>query len=96
METLIATILIVAIFVISSMVLNNLFASTVKQNKRSILAKINELEYLYINEKIKHPFQDEHDGWTITIVDQTNSKTAKLEALNNISNQLIERDLNKQ
>ena len=50
METLVASVLIVVVFMISSMILNNLFSNTIKSNTRAIEAHINELQYLYINE----------------------------------------------
>lgn len=96
METLIATVLIMAIFVVSSLILNNLFASTVKHNKRAITAKLNEVEYLYINEQIKLPFQDDYEDWIITVTIQTNSKTVKIKAVNDVSNQVFEKDIFKE
>lgn len=92
METLIATVLIMVIFIISSLILNNLFASTVKHNMRAIKAKTNELEYLYINDKIELPFQDNFENWTITITTTRNSKTVTMKAFNDLSNQLIQKD----
>ncbi|WP_299334935.1 hypothetical protein [uncultured Psychroserpens sp.] len=95
METLIATVLIMVIFILSSLILNNLFASTVKHNMRAIKAKTNELEYLYINKKIELPFQGDFENWTITITNTRNSKIVKMKAFNDMSNQLIEKDLQK-
>ena len=63
METLIATVLIMVIFVVASMILNNLFSNTVKNNTRAITSKLNEVEYLYINDKIVLPYVDDYEDW---------------------------------
>jgi hypothetical protein len=52
METLVATVLIIIVFIIASMILNNLFFNTIKNNTTQIDAHLNELQYLYINEKL--------------------------------------------
>jgi hypothetical protein len=89
METLVATVLIVIIFMISSMILNNLFSNSIKNNTTDIDAQLSELEYLYENEKLVIPYDDDFKDWqilvdsykenTITIVEfeATNTKTSK-------------------
>tara|TARA_R110002096_G_C14628966_1_gene724741 strand:- start:1797 stop:2135 length:339 start_codon:yes stop_codon:yes gene_type:complete len=67
METLVASVLIVVVFMISSMILNNLFSNTIKSNTRAIEAHINELQYLYINEKLTLPYYDDLDKWNIEV-----------------------------
>ncbi|OUS03129.1 hypothetical protein A9Q86_01545 [Flavobacteriales bacterium 33_180_T64] len=68
METLIATVLIIVIFMLSSMILNNLFSSTIRNNTRLITSHLNELEYLYHNDKLSIPYQDDYQDWTIAIL----------------------------
>lgn len=67
METLIATVLIVVVFMISSMILNNLFSNSIKNNTRNIEAYLNELEYLYKNEKLLLPYHDEFKTWNVSV-----------------------------
>ncbi|WP_458628639.1 hypothetical protein [Winogradskyella sp. PC D3.3] len=90
METLIATVLIVIIFMISSMILNNLFSNSIKNNTRDIEAQLSELQYLYQNDKLTIPYNDDFKDWQILIdsytenntliieFEATNSKTAKI------------------
>lgn len=90
METLVATVLIVLVFMISSMIINNLFSNSIKYNTRDIDAYLNELEYLYENEKIKIPYQDEFKDWLIVIEkDRDNQSNILMEALNSITNKSI-------
>ena len=67
METLVASVLIVVIFMIASMILNNLFSNTIKSNTRVIEAHINELQYLYKNEKLTLPYYDDLDKWSVEV-----------------------------
>jgi len=87
METLVATVLIVAIFMIASMILNNLFSKTIENNTRSIDAHLNELHYLYLNEKLKIPFYEDFESWDISI--ENNTETIVFEALNTKTNKTI-------
>lgn len=73
METLVASVLIVVVFMIGSMILNNLFSHSIKGNTKNIDAYLNELEYLYINDKLIVPFQDEYGDWEIYINKQKNT-----------------------
>jgi len=89
METLVATVLIVIIFMISSMILNNLFSNSIKNNTRDIEAQILELQYLYENDKLRIPYNDDFKEWQIVVdsyiennmtiieFEATNSNTSK-------------------
>lgn len=66
METLVASILIVVIFMLASMILNNLFSHSIKTNTKAIDTYLNEMEYLSINDEITMPFYDNFEAWTIT------------------------------
>jgi predicted PurR-regulated permease PerM len=67
METLIATVLIVVVFMISSMILNDVFLNSIKNNTNEIEAYLNELEYLYIHKKLLVPYQDDFNVWQISV-----------------------------
>ncbi|AUP79699.1 hypothetical protein [Flavivirga eckloniae] len=89
METLVATVLIVIVFMISSMILNNIFSNSIKSNTREIDAYLNELEYLYKNEKLKLPYYDDLGDWKISIITLNTSssyKSVEFEALHIITN----------
>ena len=90
METLIATVLIMVIFIVASLILNNLFTNSIKYQSRSITAKLNEIEYLYTNDKLQLPYYDDYEGWTIKLLTTTKDKV-HLEASNTNTNKEIEK-----
>ncbi len=73
METLVASVLIVLVFMISSMILNNLFSNSVKNDTRAIDTYLSELHYKYINGHIKLPYHDDYTPWQISIVEHKSS-----------------------
>ena len=95
METLIATVLIMVIFVVASLILNNLFSNSIKNNTRAIIAKLNEIEYLYINGKIELPFYDDYESWIISVESISNSKMITIKAVNNSTDKRIENEIYK-
>lgn len=66
-EALVATLLIVIIFVIASLVLNNLVLNTLSKHTHQIEYRLNELEYDLQNHVIKLPYEEEYEGWKISI-----------------------------
>lgn len=79
METMVATVLIVVIFMLSSLILNNLFAAQVRGNLQPVKTHLDEVEYLYSNDKLIVPYYEEWNDWSISIEDQ-NDGTALIEA----------------
>ncbi|WP_435624311.1 hypothetical protein [Flagellimonas sp.] len=67
METMVATVLIVVIFMFSSLILNTVFESRIKNTVLPIRSHLNKLEYLYANHKIEIPYNQTWEGWNITI-----------------------------
>lgn len=67
METLVATVIIVLIFMISSFLLNSLFNNTVKHDTNAIQAHLSELMYLSEHNQIKIPYDDEFNDWVISV-----------------------------
>ena len=57
-EVLVATVLVVIIFMIASMILNNLITSTYKQNTHAIETKLNRLEYDIQHHTIDLPYEE--------------------------------------
>lgn len=83
METLVATVLIVVIFMMASMILNNLFSNSIKNDIGNIKTVLNELEYQYINKKIQLPYQTDFNKWQIMIdsYDANNQTIIEFEAI---------------
>lgn len=74
-EVIVASVLIVIIFMIASLVLNNLVLNTFSKNIHPIEYRLNELEYEIQNDVIKLPFLENFKGWDIVIkIEKTNSK----------------------
>lgn len=70
METLVATVLIVIIFMLSSMILNNLFYNSICNNTAKIESYYHEFYYFYSHNKIKVPYYTHYKGWSISINDK--------------------------
>lgn len=67
-ETLVASVIIIVIFTIASLTLNNIFSSNIKGNLNNVENHLNKLEYLYHNNKIKYPYQEDFEDWDIQLV----------------------------
>ncbi|MCD2260792.1 hypothetical protein [Psychroserpens luteolus] len=91
METLVATVLIVIIFMMSSMILNTIFSNTIKNNTRAIDSHLNELQYLQNNDKLELPYQEVFGKWQIMVTEfaQNNSTRVEFEAINSDTNKTI-------
>jgi len=93
METLVATVLIVAIFMISSLILNNVFSNAVKNDKREISTKLNELMYLASHNKLVIPYGEEFKTWNISIELDTDKNGYLIKATNQKNRKQIERSI---
>ncbi|WP_412985770.1 hypothetical protein [Pontimicrobium sp. IMCC45349] len=67
-ETLVATVLIMIVFMVSSIVLNNVFTNTIKYNTNTINSHLDELEYLCNNNKIILPYKNTFHNWDVSVV----------------------------
>jgi len=67
METLVATVLIVVVFMMASMTLNALFATTVQSNDDLARQELLFLQYRYGHGKLSLPYYDELDAWDIKV-----------------------------
>lgn len=76
METLVATVLIVIIFMVSSMLLNNLFSNSIKGKAHPVQERIYELQYQYANKGLELPYFDELEGWEISVEKSHNTGVA--------------------
>jgi len=84
METLVATVLIVVVFMMSSMILNNLFSNALTSRTNDIEAHLNELHYLYLNDNLVIPYSSSFENWDITVeaIKDDNENHIALEAIN--------------
>lgn len=68
-ETLIASLIIILVFTIASLTLNNVFKATIKKDTTLIHYRLNKLSYLLQNDKLSIPYFEEYKGWDISIKD---------------------------
>ncbi|UOB17898.1 hypothetical protein [Abyssalbus ytuae] len=66
METLVASVLIVVIFMVASLILNNLFSNSIKFNTQKIENELNAIEYAVITKQLKLPYRDDYENWQIS------------------------------
>lgn len=97
METLVATVLIVVVFIMASMVLNTMFSSSIKNNTRAIKAQLNQLQYLKLNDKLELPYQESLGDWSISVEKyiENNQTIIEFEATNINTNKTIVRKENE-
>ena len=62
-----ATVLIVVIFMVSSMLLNNLLDGNIRQNTEMAQERLHALEYQYKNKGLQLPYYEDFESWEITI-----------------------------
>jgi len=93
-EVIVASVLIVIIFMIASIVLNNVMLNAFSKNTHPIENRLNELEYEQRNGMVKLPYKEKYKGWEIEI--KTNYLDSKQEliilAINEINNKQITRN----
>ncbi|XLS30051.1 hypothetical protein ACJD0Z_04320 [Flavobacteriaceae bacterium M23B6Z8] len=66
METMTATVLIVVIFMVASLVLNNLFQNTTRTRVQDAHHILHKMEYAYSRGKLNLPVNDIQNDWRLT------------------------------
>lgn len=66
-ETLVASAIIVIVFLIASISINNVFNSTIKSNDFELNNRIKEITYLAKHQKVPLPFVEETHKWEISL-----------------------------
>ena len=66
-ESLVASVIIIAIFTIASLTLNNVFKGSIDGNHSDIENRLNELEYLLLHDKIVVPYTEGYKEYQISI-----------------------------
>lgn len=74
-ETITASIIIIIVFTITSLTLNNVFASTIKNDINQIENTLYKLEYKYRNNKISIPYNEEFNHWEVSIFKEVENTT---------------------
>ena len=65
METLVATVLIVVVFMMASLILEATFTARINGNTEPLTEKFHTLEYLYNKGNIAVPYFEEWEAWEI-------------------------------
>ena len=67
METLVATVLIVLVFMTASLVLNGLFAVGARFKEHEVEQELLRLEYLHQNHLLPLPYSDDMGEWKVEV-----------------------------
>ena len=94
-EVLVASVLIITVFTIASLTLNNMFKSNIKSNTRVVETRMNELSYMYSHKKIDTKYQEDFNEWRIYFSRQENNNLSliTLEAVQIGTNKTISKKL---
>ncbi len=84
METMVATVLIIIIFMMASLIMNSVFISNINGSTSSVRERLQRLEYEYQNRVISIPHFEEWEDWEIEMAYEsaTNIEFVILEATN--------------
>lgn len=95
METLVATVLIVVLFMISSMLLNNLFSNSLKGSNREMEEQLNQLVYAYGHGKLGLPYDEEMGDWifSVTALSQNGNEMVRFQVTNQLSQKTIDKTI---
>lgn len=78
METLVATSIIILVFIVASLVLNNTLRNSAKNDSFALQNRMEELHYLYNNNQITLPYQEQFLGDTIELAKEIEANTSYL------------------
>ncbi len=67
-ETITASVIIIIVFAIASLTLNNVFSSTINNDTNQIENHLYKLEYQYVNNKLLIPYNEVYENWEFSIV----------------------------
>ncbi len=70
METLVATSIILIVFVVASLILMNTFKSVIQQDTFVIQNRLEQLQYLHTHKKITLPYDESFEDYEISIETQ--------------------------
>jgi len=67
METLTASVLIVVVFMMASLSINSIVRNTAKKEDSLVRCRVKKLYYMNIHGKLKLPYSEEFNNWSIDI-----------------------------
>lgn len=73
METLLASAIILIVFFVGSLTLNNVFLGGVKKDSTQLENRLKELRYAVKHNQMPIPFYEETDRWDISIEQNTDA-----------------------
>ncbi|MGV8947182.1 MAG: hypothetical protein ACOH1N_12185 [Lutibacter sp.] len=90
-ETITASIIIVIVFAIASLTLNNVFASTINNDTDQIENHLYKLEYQYVNHKISIPYNEAYENWELNIskAEENGTNWIVFKAINTITKKVV-------
>lgn len=96
METLVATVLIVVIFMVSSMLMNTMVSDKIKQNTEVAVERLNALEYQFKNNGLALPYYEDFESWEIMVAREKieNTFIVIIEAKNPYTNKVVTNYIN--
>ncbi len=90
-ETLVASAIILVVFVMGSISISNIFMGTLKNDTHDFDHRVSELEYLTMHKKLALPFFEDTDLWDISI--ESKGETMVLNGLDKESEKTVEKKL---
>lgn len=69
-ETITASLIILIVFTIASLTLNNVFATTIKNDTNQIENHMYKLEYLFKHNKVVVPYKANFSNWQVSIFNE--------------------------
>jgi hypothetical protein len=78
-ETLVASVIIVVVFSMASLILNNTFKSKILSNSADIENYSNKLFYLVQHNRIDTPYSENFSGWELKLTKDTDKLTIEAE-----------------
>lgn len=66
-ETIVASVLLVLVFAIGSLVVSNVLKSTINQDRTSIIYELEKLEYRYLHDDLEVPYAERFQSFEIQV-----------------------------
>ena len=73
METMVATVLLVIIFMVASLIMNSLLAAQSKNDVAALNQRLKKLEYRYLNQRLPLPHTETWKDWEIIVSEKDNN-----------------------
>ena len=93
LETLIASVLIILVFIISTTLLTNIAINEIKRDNLELESRLIELQYLATHGLIEVPYYETNEDWHIELINEGGRYIGDYEDLrwNNLSHEIFSR-----